>query len=246
MVCTKYKRCGFTLIELLVVIAIISLLVSILLPSLQRAKNLAESVVCMSNLRQIGIAWITYTHEWEDFIGDYEQGTVWYWGGKRGLFGGPVAEERLLFPYVSESTQIFRCPADEGRAGGNGSGNPNFDMMGNSYGMANSSSRGVMALSKENTTWPGCSNPGKISLIEQPDTTIMVFDATVWNRTCKDLGYTVADYWHLDDRSNILMIDSHVEQVSRADLDDDVPMGNPGNPIGYSWGWLAWAPHDQW
>jgi prepilin-type N-terminal cleavage/methylation domain-containing protein len=56
-------RKGFTLIELLVVVAIISLLVSILLPSLSRAKELARSAVCMTHMRQQGLALQLYTVE---------------------------------------------------------------------------------------------------------------------------------------------------------------------------------------
>jgi prepilin-type N-terminal cleavage/methylation domain-containing protein/prepilin-type processing-associated H-X9-DG protein len=54
---------AFTLIELLVVIAIVSLLVSILLPSLKNAKRLARSVLCMNNMRQIGVWGMTWAGE---------------------------------------------------------------------------------------------------------------------------------------------------------------------------------------
>jgi prepilin-type N-terminal cleavage/methylation domain-containing protein len=54
------RRTGFTLIELLVVIAIISLLVSILLPSLTKAKDLARTVVCATNEKNLGIALSIY------------------------------------------------------------------------------------------------------------------------------------------------------------------------------------------
>ncbi len=57
---------GFTLIELLVVIAIIALLVSILLPSLQRARELAKRAVCMANLNGIGKAFALYASEGDD------------------------------------------------------------------------------------------------------------------------------------------------------------------------------------
>lgn len=57
------KRPGFTLIELLVVIAIISLLVSILMPSLDKAKQLAQKVTCMSQERGVGLAILFYTND---------------------------------------------------------------------------------------------------------------------------------------------------------------------------------------
>jgi len=55
----RAKR-GFTLIELLVVVAIIALLISILLPSLTRAKEQAKLTVCQSNINHVGKVLITY------------------------------------------------------------------------------------------------------------------------------------------------------------------------------------------
>ncbi len=52
---------GFTLIELLVVISIIALLMSILIPALNKAKGLARKITCMSNMKQVGIALVAYT-----------------------------------------------------------------------------------------------------------------------------------------------------------------------------------------
>ncbi len=54
---------GFTLVELLVVIAIIALLMSILMPALNRARELGRRTVCLGNLKQLALAWVMYADE---------------------------------------------------------------------------------------------------------------------------------------------------------------------------------------
>ena len=67
MLSSKRRVRGFTLVELLVVIAIIGILVALLLPAIQAAREAARRSSCMNNLRQMGLAMLNYESSYKVF-----------------------------------------------------------------------------------------------------------------------------------------------------------------------------------
>jgi prepilin-type N-terminal cleavage/methylation domain-containing protein/prepilin-type processing-associated H-X9-DG protein len=125
------SRQGFTLIELLVVIAIISILASILFPVFGRAREMARRTSCMSNEKQLGLAFMQYTQDYDEqmpsaAVGLDAAGKIGGWiyyskfpadslvgpAGYDPKFGG-------IYSYV-KNAQVFVCPDDsKGKHNGN-------------------------------------------------------------------------------------------------------------------------------
>ena len=105
---------AFTLIELLVVISIISLLIALLLPGLQQARESSKKVACLSNQRQLALAFTIYAQDFGQIPGGTDHGPRdnLDWSGFRNRH--PPNERAFpygrIYPYVSRAAHAVECP----------------------------------------------------------------------------------------------------------------------------------------
>jgi prepilin-type N-terminal cleavage/methylation domain-containing protein/prepilin-type processing-associated H-X9-DG protein len=231
---------GFTLIELLVVISIIALLLSVLMPSLQKARDKAKTIVCRSNLKQIGLASILYSNTYNDAMVSEDS----YWqtpANNRHSYPWYFS----LIPFVSSKTpnsgeivqrntavQVFRCPSQKDVFNiDNGGVLYGIDVICATHFFDPATGQPPKIVKRITVTRPSIrmhiadsmdqSKPPKAELITKYMLRLMPFPYTTWLQTHDAImgsQYDIPVSDRHNDGSNVLFVDGRVEWMRFGDV----------------------------
>ncbi len=227
---------SFTLIELLVVVAIISILASLLLPSLKKARDQAKQITCLAHLKQVSVGLLMLADDNDGYIDEGHTGTNQWWYAVQPYLGGK-----------DDLVKAVSLPAGSGAGGSKGC--PTFRPSGWGYTPYGSNAALIY------TNWPHASMPRSLREVIKPSITHLVEDcysSSAWSPSMWDwtgvganLDLTPSSIYprHEGRGLNFIFVDGHGAFLKSADWLRQ--SSNPAvQPTAVYYRWCTYGPFE--